>query len=102
MAVVVVAAVGTISMAVVQLIKELTPLRRYFHKWWIERWIDQNFNAASALMERARPCGASATIKHELIELSTGGLENALYDLPIEEVSVQINAAAQVSLDDPS
>jgi hypothetical protein len=35
------------------------------------------------------------------VELATGGIRDALYDLPIEDMVVQMNLAAQIALDAP-
>jgi hypothetical protein len=101
--------VGTIAMAVLQVIKELTPLRLYFQCWWIGRWIDERreeFENAlddkerEALKEPALP--NQNTVKAQLAELATGREKRALYDLPIEDLVTQADAAAQIALDEPS
>ena len=31
---------GTLAMAILQVIKELTPVRRYYQRMWLERWFN--------------------------------------------------------------
>jgi hypothetical protein len=93
------AAAGTIAMAIIQVVKEISPLREWFQRRWFERWIDSraaNFNRSSQTAD-ADPANA----KKEVVELATGGLADALYDLGADEMAVQLNLAAQVTLDTP-
>lgn len=103
---------GTISMAILQIIKELTPLRRVYQRRWLEHWFrdrSERFKSAASKAER----DAKETLRERLpidaqkaqstlVELATGGEENAFYDLAIEQVVAQMNAAAQVALEYPS
>jgi hypothetical protein len=103
---------GTISMAILQIIKELTPLRRVYQRRWLERWFrDRSGRFAFAATKAERdakealrgrfPVDAQKA-QSTLVELATGGEENAFYDLAIEQVVAQMNAAAQVALEYPS
>ena len=100
---------GTIAMAILQLIKELTPVRRWYQRWWLDRWftdraekftIEASRSDAFPLISVRLPVSA-ATARSTLIELATGGEENAFYDLAIEQVVAQMNAAAQIALEYP-
>lgn len=79
------AAIGTLSMAFIEVIKGLFALRRKFHRQQVGRWV----------------CDASA--RHELLVLATGGeaYADVLFDLPTERMMGQIQAAANLSLDFP-
>ena len=99
-------AAGTISMAVLQVIKELTPFRRNYQRRWFERWIDARANdfekTAQNAKQSARPASEiKVAAKAEVVGLATGGLADALYDLYSEDMVAQINLAAQVTLDAP-
>jgi hypothetical protein len=83
----VLAAAGTLTMAILQIIKELTPLRRWFQRNWLRRWI--------------RERGGNETALTQLVELATGGDANAFFDLAAEQLVAQISAAGQVVLDYP-
>lgn len=79
------AAIGTISMAFIELIKGLTSFRRYFHQHELTKWV------------------ADPSSRNELILLAAGGEENAdvLFDQPTERMLGQIQAAANLALDYP-
>ena len=82
----VLAAVGTIAMALIELVKALTFSRLLFHRLMIARWL-----------------GDDASLRSELLTLAAGGPANAnaLYDQPSEKLMAQVQAAANVALDFP-
>lgn len=85
-----IAGIGTLSMAVIQTLKDLTPARRRFNERFVMRWI------------RARSKNTSAReAEHQLIALATAGDAKAFYDLPVEQMCGQANAAAQLVLEYP-
>jgi hypothetical protein len=102
---------GTLAMAILQIIKELTPLRRAYQRRWLGHWLAQRADSFlvaaqlgpakidSALLTPDRFTGEKA--QAALVELATGGEANAFYDLTIEQVVAQMNAAAQVALEYP-
>jgi len=100
---------GTIAMAILQILKELTPLRRWYQHAWLTRWFHgraARFTAAADTAEpgtvpRLRPVDAVAA-QTGLVELATGGEVDAFYDLTIEQLVAQMNAAAQVALEYPA
>jgi hypothetical protein len=94
--------VGTIAMATLQVIKELTPLRFYFQRWWISRWVQRRCKAFKEHQYTSElPLPDTVTARRQLAELATGREERALYDLPIEDLVTQANAASQIALDEP-
>ncbi|MGA2106307.1 MAG: hypothetical protein ABSH25_01550 [Syntrophorhabdales bacterium] len=101
------AAAGTISMAVLQVIKELTPIRSKYQRRWFERWIQVRAAAYSktgnSIERSAKPTAdeIAAEAKAEVVELATGGFAGPLYDLAIEDLIPQINLAAQAAFDNP-
>lgn len=80
------AAVGTIAMAVLELLKGAFRVRLLFHRIMVTRWVK------------------GAAPQEELLALAAGGTRNAniLYDQPSERMLGQIQAAANVALDFPS
>ena len=84
------AAIGTIAMALLELIKSVTFWRRHFHRKRIERWLATAPDSKAAYQQ--------------LMLLAAGGLESAavLYDQPTAKLMGQIQAAANVALDFPS
>lgn len=91
-AVLAVVAAGVIAAAVVQLVKELTPLRRVYQKKWVQRWIYGRAHEDNDHVARA---------EQQLIHLATGGCANAFYELPAEEMALHINQVGQITLDAP-
>ncbi len=103
---------GTLAMAILQVIKELTPLRRAYQRGWLEDW----FQARAARLVRDLPGPDRPLLSVQLapdrfspekaemlmVELATGGERNAFYDLSTEQLVAQMNAAAQVALEYPA
>ncbi|HQS57605.1 MAG TPA: hypothetical protein PLU16_02535 [Gallionellaceae bacterium] len=79
------AAIGTLSMAIVELLKGITRFRCRFHRRMLARWMI-DFNC-----------------RRELMVLAAGGEQNAnvLFDQPTERMMGQIQAAANMALDYP-
>ncbi len=113
------ASAGALSMIMLQILKEMTPIRRIFQKWWLRKWIGEHFSTGRVVLTRLRrdsptkekwrqeqkryAVSQSRTSPYSvLIDLATGGDEKALFDLPTEQVVAQINAAAQIVLDYPA
>jgi hypothetical protein len=92
------AAVGVLSMALLQTAKDLFPLRRWFQAARVRAWL-------RAQAAQAPPIPGAAvnadTAEADLIRLATSGDRAALFDLPIEQVTGQINAAGRIVLDFP-
>jgi hypothetical protein len=92
---------GVLTMAILQTLKDLTPVRRWFQRYWINAWLREraaSFNAKKGDLPQVAADDGRST----LIELSTGGAEDAFYDLQTEQLVAQMNAAAQLALDYPS
>lgn len=92
------AAVGVVSMALLQTVKDMLPTRRWFQAWWVSRWLDRQVAAAPPLTG-GPPSKAAA--EEDLVRLATSGDTAALYDLPIEQVSGLMSSASQIVLDYP-
>jgi hypothetical protein len=86
-----IAGIGALSMAVIQTIKELTPARRIFNRRFVRGWI----------AERSKGGTEPERAENQLIELATAGDDAAFYELPIEQLCGQANAAAQLVLEYP-
>ena len=83
----VLAAVGTVTMALIELVKAVTRGRLFFHRRMVGRWIGGDQSAMDQLLILAVGDSASAS---------------ALYDQPSEKMLGQIQAAANVALDFPT
>ncbi|MGE0563665.1 MAG: hypothetical protein AB7O50_04050 [Pseudolabrys sp.] len=100
-------AAGTIAMAFLQMLKDLTPIRRIYQRFWLKRWLrehadsDGDARSTSSARSTLRTRSSPEKTHDRLIELTTGGAERAFYDLPSEQIVAQMNAAAQLVLDYP-
>ena len=81
------AAVGTVAMALLELLKGVLRLRLRFHRFMIQKWT-----------------GNEGGVLEELLALAAGGKQNArvLFDQPTEKMLGQIQAAANVAVDYPT
>ena len=115
-------AIGTLSMALIQTLKDMFPLREIFHKANIKQWITdqrkpvdnhigyfQKYNEKiqspdqkKILPEMLFSATDQDLVKKDLLKLTVNGNEGALYALPIEQLCGQINSASQICLDYPS
>ncbi len=94
---------ATASTAIIQLIKDLTAVRRWFQESWLDRWFTARITALSLdPPDPARfPTFNLGDLKRQIVELATGGDSNAFFDLPSDQLVAQLNAAAQSALDYP-
>ena len=88
-------AIGTVSMALLQTAKNVFPLRSWFQRGRLHRWI----LAAASTSAIRDVCTSKAEI--DLISLATSGDKEAFYNLPIEDLCTQIRNAVPVILDYP-
>jgi hypothetical protein len=109
------AGVGTLSMALIQAIKDMFPVRRLYQRWWMQRHLRQlaAVCAKNGLFVPSVPDESSESARtksqavdpeiaeQQLIDLATAGQAAALYDLQIEQLSGQITAASQIAIDYP-
>ena len=87
-------AIALVATAIVQLLKELLPIRRRFQRSYLGSWF------TARLKERGKPVTSDDLKRAEtdLIHLATGGDRNAFYDLETPQLCGQMNAAAQIAL----
>ena len=81
------AAVGTITMALIELVKNVASLRMRFNRWRVRKWA-----GGSALGELEALCVGSARLEKG---------SSVLYDQPTEKMMGQLQAAANLALDFP-
>jgi hypothetical protein len=92
------AGLGVATMAVVQLVKDLFPMR----EMWQRRWVQSRAREQARRAGAAQAPAAGPDPMTDLIRQATGGDAKALYALPVERLAGQLNAAAQVVLDYPT
>jgi hypothetical protein len=114
-----VAGLGTITMAVLQAIKDITPVRRWFQRSRMRRWLREEARIARRKLQlpespeesesrqtegppkKARFDPDAGEAEGELLILATNGDASAFYDLEIEKLCGQWNAAVQIVIDYP-
>jgi hypothetical protein len=91
--------VGLLSMALIQVLKDLLPIRRWFQQHWVRQWLGQR---SKLIADRtALPDLGTVPVEKDLVQLAADGDAGSLYNLPIEQLCGQLNAAAQAVLDHP-
>lgn len=93
------AAVGVLTMALIQTIKDLLPVRRWFQRDYVRKWLA--FRGAEAAGRHATGDVDVPAAERDLVRLATNGDVHCFYDLPIEQLCGQLNAAATLVLDYP-
>ncbi len=87
-------AIATIATALVQLLKDLLPIRRRFQRRFLGSWFSER------LAEKKKAVAHEELMEAEtdLIHLATGGDRSAFYDLDPPQLCGQMNSAAQIAL----
>jgi hypothetical protein len=88
--------IGTLSMTLLQLLKDMLPLRLWFQRAWIKRWIAEQMTSAPP------PFGGTASyVEDDLLGLAASKRREAVYRLPVEQLCGQLNAALRAALENP-
>src|ERR1700731_780688 len=90
-------AIATVATAIVQLFKDLLPIRRGFQRRFLASWFSERLAARSKALAHEQRIQAEA----DLIHLATGGDRSAFYDLEPPQLCGQMNSAAQIALTYP-
>ena len=93
-----VAGLGTLTMAILQAFKEGLPIRRWFQQYQMKQWLILHASLAKANFGQ-EPSWTEA--QDQIVILSTDGDFGAFYDLEIEKLCGQLNAAIQIAIDSP-
>jgi hypothetical protein len=105
-----ISAIGVVTMALIQTAKDMLPIRRWFQANRFRVWLRQGAAEAEAPDRASVLAGEGGAgmrldpvaAEHRVIALATDGDGDALYDLPIEQMCGQINAALQLVLEFPA
>lgn len=89
----VIAAAGTVAMALVELLKALLPIRRKVHESMVKRWIAESIDDAAGQEEACA----------ELLSLTSGqeSVWTVWTDQPTERMCQQLQSAARIIVDTP-
>src|SRR5439155_23190931 len=85
--------IAAIATALVQLLKDLLPIRRRFQRRFLASWFSERLSARKAIAEEQL-----LAAEDDLIHLSTGGDKSAFYDLDPPQLCGQMNSAAQMAI----
>jgi hypothetical protein len=91
---------GGVSMALLQTIKDLLPVRQWFQRYYLSKWMEEG--AAEARKKFDNPAVSASIAEEDLLELAVDGDRGALYDLQIEQLCGQFTAAIQIVLEFPA
>jgi hypothetical protein len=91
--------IGGITMALLQTIKDLFPVRQWFQRYALQKWMEEG--KAEAQAKRPDKAVSSANAHADLLILAVDGNASALYDLQIEQLCGQFTAAIQIALEFP-
>jgi hypothetical protein len=91
--------IGGVTMAFLQTIKDLFPVRQLFQRYALQKWMHEGEVEARSNLDDATisPNKAEA----DLLILAVDGDPRALYDLQIEQLCGQFTAAIQIVLEFP-
>jgi hypothetical protein len=96
-------ALGAISMAVLQLFVDLTPVRSAFHAYRLRQWLNHRvklYNEKQYAEKKLPPIDCHEALA-QLIAHATGGNSRAFLGLAPPQLVAQTNAAAQAALENP-
>ncbi len=98
------AAIATIVMALLELVKGLLRLRMMFHRWHLTRWVFRSANGRRIPWRRRLPAGAqkapALTQLEALCSVQSSDVL-AIYELPADQMVHHLRGAAGVAIDFP-
>lgn len=94
-----VSGLGALTMAILQALKQGVPIRRWFQQYQMVQWLTLHASLAKQNLG-FEPCWSKA--EDQIVLLSTDGDAGAFYDLEIEKLCGQWNAAIQIAIDSPN
>jgi len=93
-------AIGVTSMALIQTMKDQLPLRQWYQKMRLCRWITEGLPTADAVTAVVGKPTATQ-VEADMLTLALDGDGKAFYSLDIDKLCGQLNAAAQSALQTP-
>ncbi|HUA17881.1 MAG TPA: hypothetical protein VMB25_03990 [Bryobacteraceae bacterium] len=94
---------GAVTMAILQTIKDLLPVRQWFQSYYLGRWMDEGAKEAQTNFSSVPDLVVSAEqAEKDLLKMAVDGDKGAFYDLQIEQLCGQYTAAIQMVLEFPT
>jgi hypothetical protein len=88
--------VGALSMILIQLLKDLLPLRQWFQEYWFKQWVVDQINDPKMWNSEK-----TFDFEWDLFGLVSPKRRNALYGLPVDQLCGQLNSAVRAALENP-
>lgn len=95
------AALGAVAMALVQIVKELTPMRTILQRRWLVAWLDKDWCHGDKLAESLDLPPQAQTLIDSMADVTAGGEAHSLYELAGDQMMQQMLRSAPVILDNP-
>lgn len=97
------AAVGTVTMALLELAKSVFDVRLKFHRWRVGKWIgDSDAHDELLLVASGGMVGTPAQTGLRTFAIGEAPLGDAIYDQPTEKMLGQLQAAVNLIMDFPN
>jgi hypothetical protein len=93
-----VAGLGSLTMAILQAVKDTTPVRQWFQKHQLTKWLKEHAEEAK---KNGNGSPSWCEAMNQIVLLSTNGDPDAFFSLEIEKLCGQWSAGAQIVLDSP-
>jgi len=94
-------AIGVTSMALIQTLKDQLPLRKWYQRMRLRRWINEGLPSPAAIKAGVAPATAQ-DVEQDMLTLALDGDAKAFYALEMDKLCGQLNAAAQSALQAPA
>lgn len=96
------AAVGTVTMALIELLKSVFDVRKHFNRWRIQKWV-KDVDARRQLLELAIGTTKPGAERRNVFWVLLGEVRSmdVLYDQPAEKMMGQVQAVTNLALDFP-
>lgn len=98
--IVTISSIGLCSMAIVQTIKDQTPLRQWYQRRRVGQWLQEGVATVNTKLPAGMPAVDWHTVETDMLRMATDGEPKAFYALEIEKLCGQLNAAAQSAMQD--
>jgi hypothetical protein len=96
-----VAGLGVLTMAIIQTLKDITPIRRWYQAFQMRKWLVMHAKLADFNLHLDPDPLRAAKAEEQIIVLATDGDHRSFYDLEADKLCGQLNAAVQLVLDYP-
>jgi hypothetical protein len=90
--------IAAVSMGLLEILKNLFPIRRHFQRWQLISWF---FKAACRAQKSFKKDASADKAEHQLLSLAANDNLKAFYDQQPEDIANIYNATIQIVLESP-